>query len=157
MSDISAIASDDELLGLWQRCGEWLSQRFEVVRVNSRNHLVVPGLGNTAFMLGFDRTNYGVIADLHVPFLVRVPDNPQLFEVVAMNQFTRAVVGFDVIGSVRTVPDEQGSSLELRQCLPADGLTQALLDWYVDCMTSIANRLHDVLRPAFGGVPLDQS
>jgi hypothetical protein len=155
MSDPS-LAGDPELTEHWQRCGEWLSARFESVRVNSRNHLVVPGLGRTVFMLGFDRTSHGVIADLHLPFLVQVPEDAQLLEMVALNRFTAEVIGIDVFGSVRIVPEEPGScSLELQHSVPAAHLDQRSLNWHLETLVASANGLYETLRPAFGGNPLE--
>lgn len=96
----------------WRRFGEWLSARYGEIRVNSVGHLVVPSTENRpAFMLGVGDTEHGALADLHSPFLVQVPGDPQMIELVGMN------VNLASLGAVRIIPEDQDGSryaLELR-------------------------------------------
>jgi hypothetical protein len=133
----------------WSRFGEWLSARFEDVRVNSVGHIVVPSTDRRqAFLLGVDDTNHGIVADLHSPFLVQVPGNAQMIEVVAMN------TNLATLGSVRVVPEDQSGSLyslELRHQVHAAMLTQEWLYSYADLIPLLSEALVSLFQPAFGG------
>ncbi|MGH9043807.1 MAG: hypothetical protein ACRDVP_03025 [Acidimicrobiales bacterium] len=138
-----------EAFEAWSRFGEWLSARFGDVRVNSVGHLVVPSTDRRqAFMLGVDDTDHGIVADLHSPFLMQVPGDAQMIEVVAMN------TGLATLGSVRLVPEEQTGtlySLELRHQVHAAMLTQEWLHFYADLIPRLSGELVAMLQPAFGG------
>lgn len=133
----------------WSRFGEWLSARFGDVRVNSVGHLVVPSSDRRqAFMLGVDDTDHGIVADLHSPFLVQVPGDSQMIELVAMN------TGLATFGSVRVVPEDQTGSfyaLELRHQVHAAMLTQDWLYSYAELIPRLSGELVEMLQPAFGG------
>jgi hypothetical protein len=138
-----------EGMDAWSRFGEWLSARFGDVRVNSVGHLVVPSTDRRqAFMLGVDDSDHGVVADLHSPFLVQIPGNAQMIEVVAMN------TNLATLGSVRLVPEDQTGafySLELRHQVHAAMLSQEWLYFYADLIPRLSGELVAMLQPAFGG------
>lgn len=132
-----------------QQIGQWLDERFTDVRVNSVGHVVVHLAGDPPLMVGVDDAGqHGVIADLHIPFLSSVPETPELFQVVAMNQ------DLAPLGHVRTVPEAAFGStcvLELRYRLLVDGLTQHEMVQLGLRLVLIAKATRDLLAPAFGG------
>ncbi len=88
----------------------------------------------------------------HLPFLVGVPEILVVFQIVSLNEFGRAVTGFDVLGAVRVVPETDSTCvLVLRQTVPAVQLTRDWLFWYVDRLVKAATNLHNYLLPALGG------
>ncbi len=131
--------------------GEKLVGRFPNLRINSVGNLVVPVDSRPPFLLGVESTLFGLIVDLHCPFLKQVPGRPLLHELVAMN------INLCPFGSVRVVPEDQGGStyaLELRHQVHAQLLTQDWLFYYADAIPRIGSNLIDTLRPALGGVPI---
>lgn len=132
-----------------QQIGQWLDDTFTDVRVNSVGHVVVHLAGDPPLMVGVDDAGqHGAIVDLHVPFLAGVPEEPELFQLVAMNQ------DLAPLGHVRTVPEEEPGAtcvLELRYRLPADGVTQNQLVQLGLRLVLIAKDTRDYLAPAFGG------
>ena len=143
-----------EAFEAWSRFGEWLTERFGSVRVNSVGHLVVPRSGTPPFMLGVDESDHGIVADLHCPFLLQVPRDPQLIEIVAMN------TNLSTLGSVRIVPEGQADfsfSLELRHQIHAALLTQEWLYSYASLIPRLSGEIFAMLQPAFGGVPVPQT
>ena len=133
-----------------QQVGQWLDETFSDVRVNSVGHVVVHLAGDPPLMVGVeDAGEHGVIADLHVPFLTRVPETPELFQLVAMNQ------DLAPLGHVRAVPEaEPGGTctLELRHRLMVDGVTRDQLVQLGLRLDMIAKATRDLLHPATGGV-----
>lgn len=140
-----------EAFEAWGQYGQWLTERFGDPSVNSVGHLVVaPTTTRRAFMLGVEDSDCGVVADLHSPFLVQVPSDPQLIEIVAMN------ANLASFGAVRLVPeDESGAfhSLEVRHQMHAAMLTKDWLYFYVELITRVSGDLLTMLQPAFGGLP----
>ncbi len=132
-----------------QQIGQWLDDTFNDVRVNSVGHVVVHLAGDPPLMVGIDDPGqHGVIVDLHVPFLSGVPETPELFQLVAMNQ------DLAPLGHVRTVPESEAPAtcvLELRYRLLVDGLTQHELAQLGLRLVLIAKATRDLLAPAFGG------
>lgn len=131
-----------------QKIGQWLDDTFTDVRVNSVGHVVVHLAGDPPLMVGVDAGQHGVIVDLHVPFLAGVREEPELFQLVAMNQ------DLAPIGHVRTVPEAESDAtcvLELRYRLLADGVTQHQLVQLGLRLVLIAKATRDYLAPAFGG------
>jgi hypothetical protein len=99
-------------------------------------------------MLGVDDTDHGIVADLHSPFLVQVPGDAQMIELVAMN------TGLATFGSVRVVPEDQSGSfyaLELRHQVHAAMLTQEWLCSYADLIPRLSGELVEMIQPVFGG------
>lgn len=133
-----------------QQLGQWLDDSFTDVRVNSVGHVVVHLAGDPPLIVGVeDAGEHGVIADLHIPFLMHVPETPELFQLVAMNQ------NLAPLGHVRAIPEaEPGGTcaLELRHRRPVDGLTQHELVQLGLRLDIIAKATRDVLYPAVGGI-----
>lgn len=132
-----------------QQIGQWLDDTFVDVRVNSVGHIVVHLAGDPPLMLGVDEGEHGTIADLHVPFLSRVPESSDLFQLVAMNQ------DLAPLGHVRTIPESEPGgtcTLELRYRRFVDGLTQHDLVQLGLRLNLIAKSTRDLLFPACGGV-----
>lgn len=138
-----------EAFEAWGRFGSLLSSRYGDPRVNSVGHLVVPPTSSRlAFMLGVEDSDHGIIADLHTPFLVQVPRDPQMIEIIAMNTDLAS------LGAVRIIPDDDtGSSfsLELRHQVHAALLTDEWLYFYADLIPQISGGLLNRLQPAIGG------
>lgn len=139
-----------EAFETWGRYGQWLTERYGDPNVNSVGHLVVPPTHTRRpFMLGVDDSDCGVVADLHSPFLVQVPSDPQMIEIVAMN------ANLASFGAVRLVPEDDSGlfhSLEVRHQMHAAMLTQEWLYFYVDLITRTSQELLTMLQPAFGGM-----
>jgi hypothetical protein len=136
----------------WGRFGQWLTARHGELRVNSVGHLVVPSTDTRLpFMLGVDDTEHGVVADLHSPFLVHVPAQPTMLEIVAMNSDLTS------LGAVRAVNEDEAASsysLELRHQVHAAILTQEWLLFYADLIPRLGGDLLAMLQPAIGGSPV---
>lgn len=97
-----------------QQIGQWLDDTFVDVRVNSVGYIVVQLAGDPPLMVTVDEGKHGTIADLHVPFLSRVPESSDLFQLVAMNQ------DLAPLEHVRTIPaSEPGGTRTLNSGIAA--------------------------------------
>lgn len=144
--------SNDDAQPYWLVWGEWLAARFSNIRVNSVGHLVVLVDSLPPFMVGAASTSFGVIADLHCPFLEQVPGQREALEIVALNP-----AGIIPFGSLRVIPEGQDGaaySVELRHQVHATMLNKQWLLYYADALPNISSSLIRELQPAVGGTPL---